>query len=164
MTQQNKGKRPAVRMSTGSPGRGRKLRRTDENQDYLASSSFSTVVIESDSEEEARLNREISDHYQQIKLKKERIEQIRIQRAVQEALTKQRRETRRWLPTLNEVSRCRDSIIRNLSGDDADIDSDSSTDYDDLTLPSVEDIFDEILGKKKNENVNNKNCHLDDVD
>ena len=158
MTQPNKdkGKRPATTSRYFT--RGRKLRRTDEDQDYLAAASTSTINIESDGEEEARLNREISDLYQQIKLKKERIERIRINRAVQEALAKQRRETRKWLPALSEVEKCRDSIIRNLSGEDdtnddtlMDSDSDdSSTDYDDLTLPSVSDIFEDIFGKDKN--------------
>lgn len=132
--------------------RKRKLRRTDSWCDYVGSSSTSaTIMIESDGEEELRLQREISDLYQQIKLKKERIEKIRINKAVSEALRNQRRETKRWLPTLAEVEKTKDSIIKNLSGDSSDSDSEDLGD-----LPTVDEIFDEIINKNKN--------NLNDVD
>lgn len=132
-----------------------KFRRTDRNEDYLNSASSSTTVyIESDGEEEIRLNREISDLYQQIKIKKDRLEKIKINKAVANALKQQRRETKRWLPTLENVSKCKESIVKNLSGDSSDSDWD-----EDLTLPTAKELMDELLKE------NNKNtCNLNNVD
>ena len=129
-----------------------KFRRTDDNEENLANfgaSSSNPVYIESDGEEEIRLNREISDLYQQIKLKKERLEKIKINKAVANALRQQRRETKRWLPTLEEVSKCKDTIVKNLSGD--------SSDSDDDFLPTAEELLMEALNEnnKNNSNLNN---------
>lgn len=147
--------------------RGRKLRRTDTFSNYfspaLASTSSAAIYIASDNEEEEqRLNREISDLYQQIKIKKERIEKIRIDRAVRKREIEIRRETRRWLPTLDRVNQVRNEIINNLSESDSDSDM-----FDDL--PSAEELLDSIINAKdeannNNSNNNNNTSSLNDVD
>lgn len=137
-----------------------KLRRTDSTSHYFsqnqqASSSNSTynaVYIPSDNEEEEqRLNREISDLYQQIKLKKERIEKIRIERAVRQREIEIRRETRRWLPTLDRVNQVREEIINNLS-------EESDSDSELFDLPNAEELLDSII------NQCNKKSKLNDVE
>lgn len=135
-----------------------KLRRTDSTSHYFSqqsSSSNSTVnavYIPSDNEEEEqRLNREISDLYQQIKIKKERIEKIRIDRAVRQREIEIRRETRRWLPTLDRVNQVREEIINNLS-------EESDSDSELFDLPNAEDLLDSII------NQCNKKSKLNDVE
>lgn len=137
-----------------------KLRRTDSTSHYFSqisqpSSSNSTVnavYIPSDNEEEEqRLNREISDLYQQIKLKKERIEKIRIDRAVRQREIEIRRETRRWLPTLDRVNQVREEIINNLS-------EESDSDSELFDLPGAEELLDSII------NQCNKKSKLNDVE
>ena len=122
------------------------LKRTDNPNSYLnpSTSNSNVIYIASDTESEAeeyRLNREVSDLYHQIKLKKERIEQIRINRAVKKAKieTEQRirRETNKWLPALNKVAEAQKIIQTNLSSDDDD-------EYSMDTLPSVSELFEAI--------------------
>ena len=119
------------------------LRRTDSSNSYAGPSNSHVIYIPSDSESEAeehKLNREISDLYQQIKIKKERIEKIRIARAVRKAKieTEQRirRETNKWLPTLDKVTEVQKQILDNLSSD--------SDDDEFGELPSVEELFEAI--------------------
>lgn len=134
-----------------------KLRRTDSTSHYFSQASSSnptinTIYIPSDNEEEEqRLNREISDLYQQIKIKKERIEKIRIDRAVRQKEIEIRRETRRWLPTLDRVNQVREEIINNLS-------EESDSDSDLIDLPDAEELLDSII------NQCNKKSKLNDVD
>lgn len=151
-------KRNQEEVSSTNEERGRKLRRTDSTSHYFSqqtSSSNSTinaVYIPSDNEEEEqRLNREISDLYQQIKIKKERIEKIRIDRAVRQREIEIRRETRRWLPTLDRVNQVREEIINNLS-------EESDSDSELFDLPNAEDLLDSII------NQCNKKSKLNDVE
>lgn len=145
-----------------------KLRRTDSTSHYFShqqasssNSNINAIYIPSDNEEEEqRLNREISDLYQQIKIKKERIEKIRIDRAVRQREIEIRRETRRWLPTLDRVNQVRNEIINNLSESDSDSDM-----FDDL--PTAEELFDSIFNFKdeaNNKNSNNNTSSLNDVE
>lgn len=160
--------------SSSTEERGRKIRRTDhlssyynpENDSPSTSSvgSRTTIYIASDTEEEEqKLNREICDLYQQIKIKKERIEKIRIERAVRKRELEIRRETRRWLPTLNSVDRVRNEIINNISSD-SDSDDDIFEDF-----PSAEELLQSIIDGKDNNssdstNKNNNTSNLDGVD
>lgn len=121
-----------------------RIRRTDNASSYVGPSTSHVIYVPSDTESEAeenRLNREVSDLYQQIKIKKERIEKIRIARAVRKAKieTEQRirRETK-WLPTLDKVTEVQKQILDNLSSDS----DDDEYKFDDL--PSVEELFDAI--------------------
>lgn len=111
------------------------LRRTDNNEDYLGTTSTPTtpvvldLSINNEGENEiGRLYREVSDLYQQIKIKKERIETIKIERAVKKAKKETeervRRESNKWLPTLDKVTEIQQSIIKNLSSDDSENDED----------------------------------------
>lgn len=163
MTIINNDKRKQPETTSRYFSRPAKFRRTNDNSNHFNGASSSTrtthspLVVESDGEEESRLLREINDLYGQIKIKKDRIETIRINRAVQEALKKQRRETRRWLPSLEQVSQCRDTIIRNISGsDDEGLDEDES----DFDFPSVDDLFEDVLRSAENKN----KCNLNNVD
>lgn len=159
-TLQTSSKRNQEEVSSTNEGRNRKLRRTDSTSHYFSqtsqtSSSNSTVnalYIPSDNEEEEqRLNREISDLYQQIKIKKERIEKIRIDRAVRKREIEIRRETRRWLPTLDRVNQVREEIINNLS-------EESDSDSELFDLPNAEELLDSII------NQCNKKSKLNDVE
>lgn len=114
------------------------LKRTDTEKEQLIN-----VSIEHDIDREIeRLNREVSDLYQQIKIKKEKIESIKIEKAVKKAKKETeervRRESNRWLPTLDKVTEVQKEIIKNLSDSDneneKDNDSDSSFDYNDDTI------------------------------
>lgn len=112
------------------------LRRTDNNEDYLGttpSTSRLDYCIQHDIDQEIeRLNREISDLYQQIKIKKERIESIKIDRAVKKAKRETeervRRESNKWLPTLDKVTEIQQSIIKNLSDNENSTESDINED------------------------------------
>lgn len=156
--------------------RNKKLRRTDTFSNYFNSENDSpstssvgsrtTIYIASDTEEEEqKLNREICDLYQQIKIKKERIEKIRIERAVRKRELEIRRETRRWLPTLNNVDRVRNEIINNISSSsESDNDEDIFDDF-----PSAEELLQSIIDGKDNNssdstNKNNNTSNLDNVD
>lgn len=130
------------------------LRRTDNNEDYLGTTSTTStpvlldLSIQQDIEREIeRLNREVSDLYQQIKIKKERIEAIKIERAVKKAKKETeervRRESNKWLPTLDKVNEIQQSIIKNLSSDDTE-----NSDDDD----EVEEFIDFCREYKKNVN------------
>lgn len=111
------------------------LKRTDNDEDYLGTTTTSTpahldLSIQHDIEQEIEhLNREVSDLYQQIKAKKEKIEAIKIERAVKKAKKETeervRRESNKWLPTLDKVTEIQQSIIKNLSSDDSDSEDDS---------------------------------------
>ena len=73
------------------------LKRTDTEKEQLIN-----VSIEHDIDHEIeRLNREVSDLYQQIKIKKEKLEAIKIEKAVKKAKRETeervRRESNRWL-------------------------------------------------------------------
>lgn len=116
------------------------LKRTDTNKEQLID-----ISIENDIDYEIeRLGREISSLYQQIKIKKERIETIKIERAVKKAKKETeervRRESNRWLPTLDKVTEVQKEIIKNLSDSDNEndknneSDSDCNTDYNDDTI------------------------------
>lgn len=116
------------------------LKRTDTNKEQLIN-----ISIENDIDYEIeRLGREISSLYQQIKIKKERIETIKIERAVKKAKKETeervRRESNRWLPTLDKVTEVQKEIIKNLSDSDNEndknneCDSDCNTDYNDDTI------------------------------
>lgn len=170
-------KRNQEEVSSTNEEKSRKLRRTDSTSHYFsqqASSSnsnstienvnkvfdrsqsiidkFNAIYIPSDNEEEEqRLNREISDLYQQIKIKKERIEKIRIDRAVRQREIEIRRETRRWLPTLDRVNQVREEIINNLS-------EESDSDSELFDLPGAEELLDSII------NQCNKKSKLNDVE
>lgn len=121
------------------------LRRTDNNEDYLGTPSTATtpkldLSIQHEMEQEIdRLNREISDLYQQIKSRKEKIERIKIERAVKKAKKETeervRRESNKWLPTLDKVTEVQKEIIKNLSDSDSDNDElDFDHDDDDDTI------------------------------
>lgn len=117
------------------------LKRTDTNNEQLID-----ISIENDIDNEIkRLNFEVSSLYQQIKIKKERIEEIKIERAVKKAKKETedrvRRESNRWLPTLDKVTEVQKEIIKNLSDSDNDnekknneSDSDCCSDYNDDTI------------------------------
>lgn len=116
------------------------LKRTDTNKEQLID-----ISIENDIDYEIeRLGREISSLYQQIKIKKERIETIKIEKAVKKAKKETeervRRESNRWLPTLDKVTEVQKEIIKNLSDSDNEndksneCDSDCNTDYNDDTI------------------------------
>lgn len=112
------------------------LRRTDNNEDYLGntpSTSRLDYCIQHDIDQEIeRLNREVSDLYQQIKIKKERIEEIKIERAVKKAKKETeervRRESNKWLPTLDKVTEVQQCIIKNLSDNENSTESDVNED------------------------------------
>ena len=114
------------------------LKRTDTEKEQLIN-----VSIEHDIDREIeRLNREVSDLYQQIKIKKEKLEAIKIEKAVKKAKRETeervRRESNRWLPTLDKVTEVQKEIIKNLSDSDneteKDNDSDSCSDDNDDTI------------------------------
>ena len=114
------------------------LKRTDTEKEQLIN-----VSIEHDIDHEIeRLNREVSDLYQQIKIKKEKLEAIKIEKAVKKAKRETeervRRESNRWLPTLDKVTEVQKEIIKNLSDSDneteKDNDSDSCSDDNDDTI------------------------------
>ena len=118
------------------------LRRTDNNEDYLGTPNTSTTTTKLDlsiqhemDQELDRLNREISDLYQQIKSRKEKIERIKIERAVKKAKKETeervRRESNKWLPTLDKVTEVQKEIIKNLSDSDSDKDDELDFDHDD---------------------------------
>lgn len=119
------------------------LRRTDNNEDYLGTPSAATtpkldLSIQHELDQEIdRLNREISDLYQQIKSRKEKIERIKIERAVKKAKKETeervRRESNKWLPTLDKVTEVQKEIIKNLSDSDSDNDE-LDFDHDDDTI------------------------------
>lgn len=118
------------------------LRRTDNNEDYLGttpSTSRLDYCIQHDIDQEIeRLNRQISDLYQQIKIKKERIEAIKIERAVKKAKKETeervRRESNKWLPTLDKVTEIQQSIIKNLSDNENENSNESSDINEDDTV------------------------------
>ena len=94
------------------------------------------LCIQHDIDQEIdRLNREISDLYQQIKSRKEKIEAIKIERAVKKAKKETeervRRESNKWLPTLDKVTEVQKEIIKNLSDSDND---ELESDHDDDTI------------------------------
>lgn len=131
------------------------LKRTDNNEeDYIASSS-GTIDINIEDDEcfkkrISQLNREVSDLYQQIKQKKEEIEDLKIKRAVKKAKIeteqKIRRESNKWLPTLDKLTDVQKEIINNLS-------SDSDDDLDDLLLNTdAEQLFDKICNENLHKN------------
>lgn len=119
------------------------LRRTDNDEDYLGTTPSTSRLdhcIQHDIDQEIeRLNREVSDLYQQIKIKKERIEAIKIERAVKKAKKETeervRRESNKWLPTLDKVTEIQQSIIKNLS------DNENSTESDDDDDDTVADFL-----------------------
>lgn len=133
------------------------LRKSENEQDFIASSSNSN--LDSDKDVESRislLNREISDLYQQIKQRKEEIENLKIERAVKKAKleTEQRvrRESNKWLPTLNKITDVQKEIISNLSSDSDDNDSESD-DIDKLIMnTSAEALFDKICNENLHKN------------
>lgn len=112
------------------------LRRTDNDEDYLGTTPSTSRLdhyIQHDIDQEIiRLNREVSDLYQQIKIKKERIEAIKIERAVKKAKKETeervRRESNKWLPTLDKVTEIQQSIIKNLSDNENSTESDINED------------------------------------
>lgn len=138
------------------------LKRTDSNEDYLGSTSTTNPSNSTDENEDAKiqyrinvLNREVSDLYQQIKIKKEEIEELRIKKAVKKAKleTEQRirRESNKWLPTLDKITDVQKEIINNLSSDSDD------DEIDDLLLnTTAEQLFDKICNENLHKN-NNKN-------
>ena len=130
------------------------LRRTDNDEDYLGSTSsinnFDLAIQHDIDEEIDRLNRQISCLYQQIKNKKERIEAIKINCAVKKARKETeeriRRESNKWLPTLDKVTEIQQNIIKNLSSE-----SDSDNDDEDFTITGFIDFC-----KENDKNLNNK--------
>lgn len=127
------------------------LRRTDNNEDYLGTTPSTPRLdycVQHDIDQEIeRLNREVSDLYQQIKIKKERIETIKIERAVKKAKKETeervRRESNKWLPTLDKVTEVQQCIIKNLS------DNENSTESDINEDDTVNDFLD-FVKKTKN--------------
>lgn len=115
------------------------LRRTDNNEDYLGTTPSTSGLdrcIQHDIDQEIeRLNREVSDLYQQIKFRKEKIEAIKIERAVKKAKKETeervRRESNKWLPTLDKVTEIQQSIIKNLSDNENSTESDDDDNNDD---------------------------------
>ena len=104
------------------------LKRTDTEKEQLIN-----VSIEHDIDHEIeRLNREVSDLYQQIKIKKEKLEAIKIEKAVKKAKRETeervRRESNRWLPTLDKVTEVQKEIIKNLSDSDNETEKDNDSD------------------------------------
>lgn len=128
------------------------LRRTDNDEDYLGTTPSTSRLdhcIQHDIDQEIiRLNREVSDLYQQIKIKKERIEAIKIERAVKKAKKETeervRRESNKWLPTLDKVTEIQQSIIKNLS------DNENSTESDDEYNDDTVNDFLDFVKKTKN--------------
>jgi chaperonin cofactor prefoldin len=115
------------------------LRRTDNNEDYLGttpSTSHMDHCIQHDIDQEIEnLERQISVLYQQIKIRKEKIESIKIERAVKKAKKETeervRRESNKWLPTLDKVTEIQQSIIKNLSDNDENSTESSDINEDD---------------------------------
>lgn len=136
------------------------LKRTDSNEDYIGSTSTTNPSSSIDENEDAKiqyrinvLNREVSDLYQQIKIKKEEIEDLRIKKAVKKAKleTEQRirRESNKWLPTLDKITDVQKEIINNLSSDSDD------DEIDDLLLnTTAEQLFDKICNENLHKNKN----------
>lgn len=127
------------------------LRRTDNYEDYLGTTPSTPRLdhcIQHDIDQEIeRLNREVSDLYQQIKIRKEKIEAIKIERAVKKAKKETeervRRESNKWLPTLDKVTEVQQCIIKNLS------DNENSTESDINEDDTVNDFLD-FVKKTKN--------------
>lgn len=102
------------------------LRRTDNNEDYLGTATTTSTLdrcVQHDIDQEIeRLERQISVLYQQIKVRKEKIESIKIERAVKKAKKETeervRRESNKWLPTLDKVTEVQQCILKNLSDND----------------------------------------------
>lgn len=102
------------------------LRRTDNNEDYLGTTPSTSNLdhcIQHDIDQEIEnLERQISVLYQQIKIRKEKIESIKIERAVKKAKKETeervRRESNKWLPTLDKVTEVQQCILKNLSDND----------------------------------------------
>lgn len=102
------------------------LRRTDNNEDYLgttpSTSNLDHCIQHDTNQEIENLERQISVLYQQIKIRKEKIESIKIERAVKKAKKETeervRRESNKWLPTLDKVTEVQQCILKNLSDND----------------------------------------------
>lgn len=115
------------------------LRRTDNNEDYLGTTPSTSRLdhcIQHDIDQEIEnLERQISVLYQQIKIRKEKIESIKIERAVKKAKKETeervRRESNKWLPTLDKVTEIQQSIIKNLSDNDENSTESSDINEDD---------------------------------
>ena len=106
--------------------------RTDKSYFYAAKPAPATpylgsrdapIYIASDSEEERELYREIDFLHQTLRKKWKRLNDIKIRRAVREERRRIRRETRVYLPRLEELTRAQEQTRMNVSqllnGDDA---------------------------------------------
>lgn len=113
-----------------------------------ASSSDNTHYVRSDSEDEEivllqeinYLRNQVYALRNQMRRKYHKLEEVRIRRAVKRRESQMKEQTRKFLPTLENVIVHRDRILRNSNTDD---NSDSDSD-----IPPVEKVFTDLFFNK----------------